>query len=260
MKKILKLLIVSSILCYTPVISYAEDTIEITSEPLEETESFDTDVVVYVDGEKIAQSFPEILETKYITKSGTILEKSSEVLVVEQKEKSTKVLYGENFYIIPNHFIGDEEDIFTHYCEELPLSEDLQEYIYKKCEEAGIKYCLFLGLCQQETQFGTYGAINNIQFHNLSKHGDYGMCQTNKKYVWPDIKEEFGWNDITVLFDPYRSVDAGIYELSKCVAKYGNTEAAYDAYNRGLEHHGSTVNSRRVVKFWNNWKEILGDI
>lgn len=236
-------------------------------------EFFDNEVVITVPPNIEITNNDNLKEISYVLEdskvidifgSESIIYKKEQIIVVEKQPVHTKILYKDEYYFIPTKSIGPEtmieEDVIYPFSEEIPLSKELQSYIYDKCVTNNIKYCLFLGLCQQESDFGRYKARNGVQFHVISSWGDYGMCQTNKKYVWPDVKKVFGWNDITILFDPYKSVDAGIWEFSRCVKKYGNSEAAYDAYNRGLEHGGSTENSRAVVRYWNHWKSILGDI
>lgn len=256
------------------ICSYAEESefdIDIQSEVIDiESEPFDNDVTIILPGIEINNNGPTLRELKYIIRDTEILNgnvelgKKIEVEVVEEKEDVAKILLNNNYYYVNSEDVGNEDEIeeepYYPVTDAIPLAEELQKYMYDKCVENGIKYCLFLGLCQHESDFGRYGTVNGKQFHVISRWGDYGMCQTNKKYVWPDVKKVFGWDNIEVLFNPYRSVDAGIWEFAKCVRKYGNTEAAYDAYNRGLEHHGSTKNSRAVVRYWNNWMNVFGDI
>jgi len=257
-------------------VCYANDNliIDIKNEVIDINEGpFDNDVKILISPELSIQNFSSIREVRYVIRDTVAYDisnvsykifKGCKVEIVEQHKDITKIIVNNEYRFINTVDLGNENEIepdkFYPPTLDIPLSEDLQHYIYDKCIENGVKYCLFLGLCQQESEFGTFGTIDEIQFHVVSATKDYGMCQTNKKYVWPDIKRVFGWNDITILFDPYHSVDAGMYEFSKCVVKYGNTEGAYDAYNRGLEHHGSTENSRAVVRYWNHWKSILGDI
>lgn len=273
MRKILILLINAVFcMCMISICSYANEfDINIQSEVIDiESQPFDSDVTIMLPNIEVNNKGPEVRDVKYIIRDTEVINgditlgKSIEIEIVEEQDEVTKILLNDNYYFVHSENVGNEEEIEEEvnypYTDSIPLTEDLQKYIYDKCMENGIKYCLFLGLCQQESSFGTYGTINGKQFHVVSKTADYGMCQTNKRYVWPDVKKVFGWDNIEILFDPYRSVDAGIYEFAKCVAKYGNSEAAYDAYNRGLEHHGSTKNSRAVVRYWNNWKSVLGDI
>ena len=280
MRKILILLMCVLLFSFN---SYAEGenySLELESEKATDKNVFNNDVkIIYMD-DVIESPVSEVTENKcVINKDSKLLyapsadahlmdiPRGTEVIVVEQHDDFSKIMVNGEYKYISTSDLGTEEELkvieekeYYPFHESIPLNEDLQKYIYDKCVEHGIKYCLFLGLCQQETDFGRYAKVDGIQFHNVSKTNDWGMCQTNKKWVWPDVKKVFGWDNIEILFNPYRSVDAGIWEFSKCVRKYGNTEAAYDAYNRGLEYHGSTMNSRAVVYYWNQWKSILGDI
>lgn len=124
--------------------------------------------------------------------------------------------------------VEEEAESRFIYNPEIPLSEDIQEYAYNKCDKAGIDYSVFLGLMRKESSFDPTV---------LSSTNDYGLCQINAgNHNW--IRENLGsdWDPM----DPYDSIDASIFILSECITKYGcdNYHSLLMIYNMG---HGNAV-------------------
>lgn len=147
-------------------------------------------------------------------------------------------------------YIPDCEDD-TPYNDAVPLSDELQHYLWEKCkavipEKTAEMYVFMLGLIDAESTFNPRAK---------SKTGDYGLCQTNKKYVYPDVKKAFGLNDITDCYDPYISINCCFWELLHKLDSYGISERLYYYYNTGKTSGSSNANSRRMVGLWNKWKE-----
>jgi soluble lytic murein transglycosylase-like protein len=140
----------------------------------------------------------------------------------------------------------------TPYNAQVPLSNDLQRYIWDKCKAATgdykNMYVFILGLIDAESEFNPRA---------VSKTHDYGLTQTNRKYVYPDVKKVFGLTDITDCFDPYVSVDCCFWELSKKLNSYGVTERLYYYYNTGNTKGSSNANSRRMLGKWQKWESII---
>lgn len=104
----------------------------------------------------------------------------------------------------------------------IPLSEEMQQYIYNKCAEYGIvdNYELVLAMIWNESNFNA---------NAISSTDDYGLMQINKcNHKW--LSKKLGINNF---LDPKQNVDAGIYMLSGVLHKYGNVDLALMAYNRG---------------------------
>ena len=78
------------------------------------------------------------------------------------------------------------------YNDAVPMDRSLQRYLWKKCKAATGDYknlySFMLGLIDQESEFNPRA---------VSRTNDYGLTQTNKKYVFPDAKKALGLNDIT---------------------------------------------------------------
>ena len=134
----------------------------------------------------------------------------------------------------------------------VPLDPDLQKYIWDKCKAATDDYrnlySFMIGLIDQESTFNSRA---------VSKTADYGLCQTNKKWVYPEVKKEFGLSDVTDCFDPYISVDCCFYELTKKLDSYGVSERLYYYYNTGKTSGSSNKNSRSMIKKWQKWDAVI---
>lgn len=106
---------------------------------------------------------------------------------------------------------------------DVPLSVDLQDYIYSLCCTYNIEesYELVYAMIKQESQFDAAA---------ISPTDDYGLMQINKgNHAW--LREELG---IVDFLDPYDNVHAGIYMISSLIHKYdGNLADALMAYNLG---------------------------
>lgn len=142
----------------------------------------------------------------------------------------------------------------TPYCAEIPLNMALQRYIWEKCKASTADYknlyAFMIGLIDQESEFNPRA---------VSRTNDYGLTQTNKRWVFPDVKRAFGLSDITDCFDPYVSIDCCFWELSKKLDSYGVSERLYYYYNTGSTSGSSNKNSRSMVKKWQKWSSIIWD-
>lgn len=118
-----------------------------------------------------------------------------------------------------------EESGFV-YNEAIPLSSDLQEYAYNKCEEYGLDYIVFLALIRTESNFNA---------NAISKSNDYGLCQINIcNHKW--MRSVFGsdWDPL----NPYHSIDASTYILSNLINSYSklnNYHTLLMSYNMGYD-------------------------
>ena len=138
------------------------------------------------------------------------------------------------------------------YNEHIPLGNDVQKYIWEKCKAATSDYknlySFMLGLIDQESEFNPRA---------VSRTNDYGLTQTNKRWVFPDVKKVFGLTDITDCFDPYVSIDCCFWELEKKLNSYGVSERLYYFYNTGNTSGSSNKNSRAMIKKWSKWDSII---
>lgn len=128
---------------------------------------------------------------------------------------------------------------------DIPLSVDLQEYIYKTCKEKGIPYEMTLAIIKTESNF-------NPKARNVNTNGsvDKGLMQINS--IHSKWCKELG---ITNLFDPYQNIKIGTTMLSNLYSKYKDVNHVLIAYNMGERNlrknlkvgRGTTNYSRKVV-------------
>lgn len=145
--------------------------------------------------------------------------------------------------IINNNIIVKENTNTPIY--NIPLSEDLQTYIYKLSKEKDIPHELVLGVIKTESNF-------NPRAKNINKNGsiDRGIMQINSCHE--DLCKQL---EVTDLYNPYQNVKVGVELLSNIYKQYPNIHKAMMVYNMGLNGakrnwkvgRGSTTYSRKVV-------------
>ena len=104
---------------------------------------------------------------------------------------------------------------------DVPLSQELQEYIQQQCKEYSLPCSLVYAVIERESSY---------QADVVSKTCDYGLMQINS-INHDTLSEELGLTDF---LDPEQNVTAGIYMLGGYWEKYGgNARKALMAYNLG---------------------------
>lgn len=146
-------------------------------------------------------------------------------LIVEQTETKT-----------------EPEKQYVYY--DVPLDDDLQEYIQDICEEYGLDRCdIIIALIEKESSY---------REDVISKTNDYGYMQINgRNHEW--LSEELGINDF---LDGEQNILAGVYILSELYAKYEDIGLALMCYNCGekgannlwMQGIYSTEYSRTIMK------------
>lgn len=97
---------------------------------------------------------------------------------------------------------------------DIPLSNEVQEYIHTLCEEYNLAYSFIIALIDTESNFKT---------DVVSATDDYGLMQINAC----NHREGFDY------LDPYDNVTMGIEMLSDLAKKYDDVESVLMAYNFG---------------------------
>lgn len=97
---------------------------------------------------------------------------------------------------------------------EVPLSNDVQEYIHTLCEEYNLAYSFIIALVATESNFNS---------DIISATDDYGLMQINAC----NHRDDFDY------LDPYDNVTMGIEMLSDLAEKYSDVESVLMAYNLG---------------------------
>lgn len=102
----------------------------------------------------------------------------------------------------------------------IPLSVELQEYLFSKCEEYSLDFELVLAIIECESSYRT---------EIVSKTNDHGLMQINKvNFDW--LSEELG---ITDFLDAEQNIDAGTFILADLFSRQENTVKALMMYNCG---------------------------
>lgn len=114
--------------------------------------------------------------------------------------------------------IIEAEPIPIYY--DVPLDDDLQDYIRELCEERNIDMRIILALIETESSF---------RADVISKGGDYGLMQINSEYH-EYFSEKYGVVDF---LDPYENVYCGISIFAEHLDKYQDIHRALMAYNMG---------------------------
>ena len=132
----------------------------------------------------------------------------------------------------------------TFYLENVPLSKDLQQYVYDLCQEHGVDYSIVFSLMYSESRFQS-------DAHN--KGSDCrGLMQLSNRYYGK------GKN----LFDPYVNVEKGIELLANFYKSYNDYNKALMCYNLGGGGAQSKFNcgiystsySRKIITNSSNYK------
>lgn len=116
----------------------------------------------------------------------------------------------------------------------VPLSEDLQDHIFKLCEGRGIDPAIVIEMIRMESNY------------NASASGDngrsLGLMQIMPKWNW-DRMDRLGCHD---LLDPYQNVTVGIDLLGELFSKGNSVEWALMAYNGGQAYANRKVSKGEV--------------
>ena len=130
------------------------------------------------------------------------------------------------------------------FLEQIPLSYDLQKYIYDRSVALGLEFELVLALIWRESTF-------RIEAVGVNRNGtrDSGLMQINDvNQGW--LRERYGIYD---LMDPFQNVDAGTMILADLLSRYHEPYAlvAYQFGEAGMlraVENGANVNelSRRI--------------
>ncbi len=97
---------------------------------------------------------------------------------------------------------------------DVPLDEDIQEYVYEQCIQYNIDYYLVMGLIKHESEFTTDA---------VSSTGDYGLMQIN----------QVNHKDGVDYLDPYQNISEGMMLLDYLFDKYDDPALVLMAYNMG---------------------------
>lgn len=120
---------------------------------------------------------------------------------------------------------------------DIPLSEDLQDHIFKICEERDIDPAIVIGIIERESDFRP----------KLMGDGgkSYGLMQVMKKWHVSRMKKL----GVTNLKDPYQNVLVGIDYLDELIDRDRGVEWALMAYNGGPGYANKKAAAGIVTKY-----------
>ncbi len=104
---------------------------------------------------------------------------------------------------------------------DIPLSNELQTYTYRKAKEYNLDYSLLLALMDQNSNF----MFNKVNGEN------YGLFQINSVNL-PSLNKLLGTTD---LINPYQNIEAACYILSDLSKKHTGYKQILMAYFLGEE-------------------------
>lgn len=137
----------------------------------------------------------------------------------------------------------------------VPLSTELQEYIWTRCKKATSDYenyyAFILGCIQHESTFRA-----KATHHNSNGSVDRGIMQINSSNIGK-MRRAGLIASAEDLFDPFVCIDCGLWLMNQYIDRFGVSESAYYAYNTGREKEGSNKNSRKVMQYMAEWKQLL---
>ena len=115
----------------------------------------------------------------------------------------------------------DELPVDTEvYYFDVPLSHNLQKYIYEICADEEVPVTLVMAMVEHESMFNP---------EEVSDTDDYGLMQINS-CNHEMLEESYRAAD---MLNPYQNVFCGVKIISQYIEKYGDYEKALMAYNMG---------------------------
>lgn len=131
---------------------------------------------------------------------------------------------------------------------DVPLSNDLQRYIFNLCEKNNIDSALVIAMIDQESDFRS-GCIGD--------NGDaLGLMQIQPKWH-QDRMDRLGCQD---LLDPYQNVKVGIDFLAELYGRGKPTEWVLMAYNGGAAYANRKWNNGVISSYANKVLSIRDNL
>lgn len=103
---------------------------------------------------------------------------------------------------------------------DVPMNEELQEFVFYMAAAYDIDFTFVMALIQQESNYNAYV---------VSATNDYGLMQINQQnHTY--LKEQLGISDF---LNPYDNIRAGMFTLRNLFDKYETPSKVLMAYNMG---------------------------
>lgn len=129
---------------------------------------------------------------------------------------------------------------------QIPLSIELQKYIYEMCKKYGVDYMFALSIAKTESSFKIDASCKN----NTDNFFSRGLFQLNERYV-SEFVELTGLKDFNIN-NPLHNIEGGVAKLANLnkfwgkyeLAEEDNWYAVTNSYNLGLNKYKNQVRSR----------------
>lgn len=154
---------------------------------------------------------------------------------------------------VPSYKAGNlpSETEITYF--DIPLSKNLQKYIYEICADEKVPVTLVMAMIEHESNFNP---------ETISSTDDYGLMQINT-INHSELEEKYQAAD---MLNPYQNVFCGVKIIGSYLEKYDNDYAkALMAYNMGdygarkAWDNGitSTDYTIHILGLWEYYEEVL---
>lgn len=120
---------------------------------------------------------------------------------------------------------------------DVPLSEDLQSYIFELCESYGVDPTIIIGMIFRESSF---------RAHIVGDHGNsLGLMQIQPRW----FQERMAELGVTNLLDPYQNVTLGIDYVAELISSGKSIEWVLMAYNGGRSYANAKAAEGVVTEY-----------
>ena len=137
-------------------------------------------------------------------------------------------------------------EILEYY--DVPLDDELQSFIFGRCERHNIDPAIVIAMIDVESKFKS-DAVGD-------RGAAYGLMQVQPRWHTERI-DRLGVDD---LLDPYQNVEVGVDYLGELVAKGRGIEWALMAYNGGYSYANSYVSRGEVSDYAREVMEIAANL
>ena len=140
----------------------------------------------------------------------------------------------------------ENPNLVTYY--DVPLSEDLQDHIFKLCDNVDIDPVYVIAMIRRES---------NYKANNMGDGGDsYGLMQIQPKWH----QKRMDRMGCTNLLDPYQNVAVGIDYLAELMEYGKGIEWALMAYNGGPRYANKKAANGEITKYVERVMQTVKDL
>ena len=120
---------------------------------------------------------------------------------------------------------------------DIPLDEDLQDYILEVCHDYGVNHLIVLGMIEKESTFGP-----NV----IGDNGEaFGLMQVQPKWH----QERMGRLGVTDILDPYQNVLVGVDYFAEMLSYDRGIAWALMAYNGGATYANELIDEGAISSY-----------